>query len=188
MPTLRRFGLGLVALMGASLGVGSSANAQFSPFQQADPFSLYYGFYLPRQAALAAQPSATDTLNYISAERQRSAIAARNRAAYSDPISSFGLDELDEYADPSQPINQNRRGTSAPRRLIPFNGVTSTNVRGQGVPGRFSNTLALYPTPRPNQYKNSNVAVTRSRPAGGGGGFGGGGFGGGGFGGGGFGS
>ena len=35
-----------------------------------DPFSFYYGYYLPHQAAIAAQPTPLDTINQITAARQ----------------------------------------------------------------------------------------------------------------------
>ena len=34
-----------------------------------DPFSLYYGYYLPQQAALAAQATPLDTINAATAAR-----------------------------------------------------------------------------------------------------------------------
>ena len=46
-----------------------------------DPFSLYYGYYLPHQAAIAAQPTPMDTINQNIAQRARSPAQSRSLLA-----------------------------------------------------------------------------------------------------------
>src|SRR6516162_11291980 len=69
-----------------------------------DPFSFYYGYYLPHQAAVAAQTTPLDTLNQITAQRQINAL--QERAGLYDPISAYGEEEL----DPNRPYSARRGG------------------------------------------------------------------------------
>ena len=41
-----------------------------------DPFSFYYGYYLPHQAAVAAQPTPLDTINQVTAAPVYRAVGA----------------------------------------------------------------------------------------------------------------
>jgi hypothetical protein len=137
-----------------------------------DPFSLYFGYYLPHQAAQAAQPTALDTINQITAARQYAAVT--DRAGLYDPISPYGDEEL----DPLRPYAP-RRGGERLARTPGASGVNS-NARGTGPSEHYGRTARYYSQLRTGRGPNKNLAVTRSRgSAGGGGGFGGGGFGGG---------
>src|SRR4051812_14296655 len=72
----------------------TQARAQFfggSGAGGVDPFSLYFGYYLPHQAYVAAQPSPLDTINQITAQRQFNAVT--ERAGLYDPISPYGAEE-----------------------------------------------------------------------------------------------
>ena len=82
----RRIGLG--ALVFGLLACGSSARAQDGGFS--DPFFLYYGYFLPRQSALASQSQPEDF--YRGQAAQRSYAAQTDRAGLYDPSSSIGLD------------------------------------------------------------------------------------------------
>src|SRR5829696_3316821 len=120
-----RRSLALAVVLGISvLGSAQRAHAQFGSFGGGgDPFSLYYGYYLPHQAAIAAQATPLDTINAAQAARQTA--AARDRTGLFDPISSFG----DEDIDPTRPY-----GRSANERLQrPHMFATSTtNARMRG--------------------------------------------------------
>jgi hypothetical protein len=129
-----------------------------------DPFAFYYGYYLPHQAAIAAQATPLDTLNQITAQRQVNAL--QERQGLYDPISPYGEEEL----DPNKPYS-GRRGTErlAHPGLFP---VTTSNVRGTGPAAYYSRTARYFPHVRAGRGPNRNIAVTRR-----GGGMGGGGMG-----------
>jgi len=79
----------------------SNASAQgLSTGLGTDPFSLYYGWYLPNQQFQAMQPRVEDTINNITAVRQFNGLA--DRAGIFDTGSPFGgeddLDPLRPYA------------------------------------------------------------------------------------------
>src|SRR4051812_48216891 len=83
---LRRPRLALAVTLAAGLFVPTTrANAQLlgGAGGGIDPFSFYYGYYLPHQAAIAAQPTALDTINQVTAARQFSAVT--DRAGLYDP-------------------------------------------------------------------------------------------------------
>ena len=82
--------IGLGAALGFSLFV-PSVSAQDAGFS--DPFFLYYGYFLPRQNALAAQAQPEDFYRNQSIQRQYA--AQTDRAGLYDPISAVGMDELD---------------------------------------------------------------------------------------------
>jgi hypothetical protein len=118
-----------------------------------DPFSFYYGYYLPHQAAVAAQTTPLDTLNQITAQRQINALSER-QGLY-DPISPYGEEEL----DPNRPYS-GRRGAERLARPGPFP-VTTSNIRGTGPAAYYARTARYYPTIRVGRGPNRNIAVTR---------------------------
>ncbi len=134
-----------------------------------DPFSFYYGYYLPHQAAIAAQPTPLDTINQVTAARQFTALSER-QGLY-DPISPYGEEDL----DPSRPYSA-RRGGDKGARAYSFP-VTTSNIRGTGPGLYYARTARYYPQLRTGKGPNRNIAVTRR--GGGMGGMGGGGMGGG---------
>ena len=136
-----------------------------------DPFSLYFGYYLPHQAYIAAQPTPLDTINQITAERQFNAVT--DRAGLYDPISPYGLDDY----DPLQPYAPSRKGERIARPHV-F-ATSTTNSLGTGPALYYRRTARYYPSIKPGNGPNRNLGVHRGR-----GGFGGGmggGMGGGGF-------
>jgi hypothetical protein len=118
-----------------------------------DPFAFYYGYYLPHQAAIAAQATPLDTLNQITAQRQVSAL--QQRQGLYDPISPYGEEEL----DPNTPYS-GRRGTErlAHPGLFP---VTTSNLRGAGPAAYYGSTRRYFPTIRTGRGPNRNIGVTR---------------------------
>lgn len=128
---MRRVLPSLAMVLGVLL-LAQDARAQF--FGNAnvnDPFFLYYGFYLPRQAAMAAQPRPQETINALAAARQYTALT--ERASLYDPIQPFGT------YDPNQLFGERagaRYGGMA---------VHGTNISGTGPSGYFNRTHTYFP-------------------------------------------
>jgi len=121
-----------------------------------DPFSLYFGYYLPHQAYIAAQPRPMDTLNALTAERQQSAVT--DRAGLYDPISPYAQDD---DLDPLRPYGSN---SGKERVAKPKSFATSTTNAGGGGPALYYNrTARYYPQLRTGQGPNRNLVVPRGR-------------------------
>jgi len=122
-----------------------------------DPFTLYYGFYLPHQAAIAAQSTPLDTINAATAARIPSAVGADRPGLY-DPITPLGEEDF----DPLRPYSS-RRGTERGARPHTFPSST-TAARGLRGPVNmyYSRTARYYSTMRPGSGPNRNLAVSRS--------------------------
>jgi hypothetical protein len=137
----------------ALIGLASSGRAQTFT----DPFTAYYGFVLPRQAALALAPRPINTINDMAAIRQRNAIT--DRAGLYDPIQPFG-----SGYDPSNPFGErssNRRRTGG----LATRGMT---IAGGGVQGYHKNTQSYYPKIRTGRGVNANSSIAAGltrRPA-----------------------
>lgn len=167
---MRRTILMLAVFAGFSSFAGSS-QAQIPPNLN-DPFYQYYAWFLPRQAAMASQPKATDSINAIAAARSESAI---DRSGLYGGASPFGLDAL----DPSTPgSGRNRSAMSRPARTPST--LASTNTRGGGdsqhfgrVPG-FHNYRSGRSGAAPQISTRRGGGGMPSMPGGGMGGFGGG--------------
>jgi len=133
----------------------------------ADPFSLYYGYYLPHAAAMAAQPSPLDTINQATLRRQQN--AQTDRTTLYDPISPYG----DAESDTLSPYSSNRRplaGGRASGRLPMFDQLgnpSNTNARGHGPTMYFNRTAGYHPTQKVGRGPNRNLASIRSGRGGG---------------------
>jgi hypothetical protein len=160
---IRRPLLALAVTLAISLLVPTSwAHAQIlSGAGGVDPFSFYYGYYLPHQAAVAAQPTPLDTINQITAQRQYAAVT--DRAGLYDPISPYG----DEQVDPLSPYSPKRGGERLGRPQT-FANATS-NAQGRGPALYYNRTSRYHPNARSGQGPNRNLATTRSGRGGGGG-------------------
>jgi hypothetical protein len=157
-----RFGLALVLGLAALFVPTSRAQAQVGAIGGvgSDPFSFYYGYYLPHQAYIAAQPTPLDTINAITITRQQA--AATDRASLYDPISPYGDDP-----DLLNPLSQRGR-----ERLAKIQGFSS-NIKGNGPAPHYNRTERYFPGLRTGRGPNRNIAMPRySRFGGGGGGFG----------------
>ncbi len=112
--------------MGLLLAVGpQTARAQiFDPFS--DPFELYYGFFIPRQAAEAARIRPSDAINQRNVNRSQQILAERDLLY--NPVSPF------IPTAPFTPEMESRTPVAVPR--VP--GLTSDNTNGLGPPGYFS--------------------------------------------------
>ena len=150
------------------LAPGSQAFAQIGGIGVgADPFSFYYGYYLPHQSYIAAQPRATDAINQVVANRQYN--AQTDRAALYDPISPYG----DEDADPLRPYAPRRGGDRSARpttgNATSFGSAGSSTMMGNGPATYYSRTARYFPTLKAGRGPNRNVAVVRGGRGGGGG-------------------
>jgi len=149
--------------MGFALLVPATrASAQAGLGVGVDPFSLYYGYYLPHQAYVAAQPRPMDTLNAISAERQSNAVT--DRAGLYDPVSPYAQDDN----DPLRPYGTSGRGARGERMGQIRSFATSTNSAGQGPRQFYGRTDRFFPQVRGGQGPNRNLAVHRAARGGGG--------------------
>jgi len=162
---LRRAFLALAVTLGVGLLLPAGrAEAQFfGGGGNIDPFQLYFGYYLPHQAYVAAQPTPLDTINQVTAARQYSAVT--DRAGLYDPISPYGAEEL----DPLRPYDPKRGG----ERLARPGGYagSSTNANGSGPATHYNRTARYYPHLRASRGPNRNLSVSRGSRGGGGGGF-----------------
>jgi hypothetical protein len=113
-----------------------------------DPFSLYFGYYLPHQAAIAAQPTPLDTINQITAARQFQAVT--DRAGLYDPISPYGEEDL----DPTRPLSARRTGEriAHPRSFA----VSTSNAQGAGPALYYNRTARYFPQLRSGRGPNRN--------------------------------
>ncbi len=155
---LRRPLLALVVTLAACLFVRTSptqAQVIGSNFANGgiDPFQFYYGYYLPHQAAIAAQPTPLDTINQITSARQFTALSER-QGLY-DPISPYGEEDL----DPNRPYSGKRGGerVAKPGAFA----VATSNIRGTGPAVYYARTARYYPQLRAGRGANRNIAVTR---------------------------
>ena len=156
--------LAAVLTVATALPAGK-ANAQIGGTGvSADPFSFYYGFYLPHAAAMAATPTPLDTINQVQAMRTRAVQA--DRTSLYDPISPYGKDDdLDDYAP--------RRGGERKGRVQPMmtgpNGNINSNARGNGPASYYNRSAQYFPTLRAGRGPNLNISMHRnSRGMGGG--------------------
>lgn len=135
----RLLGLAAALILGS---LGSTARAQDGGFS--DPFFLYYGWYLPRQNALATQPQPEDFYRAQGTQRAYQAQVAADRAGLYDPASTIGLDEL----DPLRPFGT-RTGSTRMVRTVATGLPTTVARAGHSAPvGHYSRVGSYYPTLR----------------------------------------
>jgi len=162
---MRRVFLGVAAALAVvALVPTGRAYAQIGNIGS-DPFTFYYGYYLPHQAAIAAQPTPMDTINQNIARRQQAAMT--DRASLYDPASPYG--EADD--DPLAPYSgSGRRGaTNRPKQGF---GISQgrDNTRGHGPALYYNRTARYFADLRTGRGPNRNLANVRSARGGGGGG------------------
>jgi hypothetical protein len=145
---MRRILLGLAVAFGLS-AFAPAVHAQGFSAGFSDPFFLYYGFYLPRQAALAAQPSMPNQINDVAASRQNYAVA--DRAGLYDPApNQFGM----EQSDPLSPFKPRAGAERLPH--LPMS-ASSPRVETHLQNGQFRSAGRYYPAMRPGSFANKNV-------------------------------
>ncbi len=123
----------------------------------ADPFSGYYSWFLPRQAAMAATPTVNNQLNQYTAERVDSfndSLRANNSIlSYANlglggPVNQAGLDD-------DRPKN--------PRPRLSATGPMITNAAGRGIMGYHDRAGSYFPTMRQSTYRNPGLPRGRAR-------------------------
>jgi hypothetical protein len=123
-----------------------------------DPFSFYYGYYLPHQASMAARPTPLDTINNVTAQRQYA--AQTDRSALYDPISPYAEDEADPFR--AYGGGGRRGGAGGPPRVQSFTyGKDNSNTRGEGPAMFYNRTARYFPTLRVGRGPNQNLAADR---------------------------
>lgn len=137
-------GVGLVLGM---IGWVSPAQAQIFGNNN-DPFTIYYGFWLPRQAALAVTPRPEQTVNAMAAIRQQTALTERGNLY--DPIQPFGAG----LYDPANPFGNRRAGQRLGGRAI-----HGGNSSGAGPSMYYNRSAAYFPGSRSGRGTNAAVAV-----------------------------
>jgi hypothetical protein len=152
--------LGILAVLALISATAKEGRAQTS-FSAGDPFFLYYGYFLPRQAAMASQPRVEDTINAASASQQ--SYAQTNRTSLYDPNGGYGSDR---FADTGflDGRGRGRPATTGPGGMTTFRSrasVPNTNVPGTGPQIYFNRTATYFPQMRPGLGRgpNRNLAV-----------------------------
>jgi hypothetical protein len=125
----------------------------------ADPFSFYYGYYLPHQAAMAARPTPLDTINNVTAQRQYA--AQTDRSALYDPISPYAEDESDPFRSYGGGRRGGGGGGGGPRIQSFTYGKDNSNTRGEGPAMFYNRTARYFPTLRAGRGPNQNLAADR---------------------------
>jgi len=140
--------IGLAVAFGFSLMAPASQAQGFGNFS--DPFTFYYGFYLPHQAAVATRPTPMDTLNAVTAERQFN--APTNRSGMFDPVSPYGMEDPDIFGAGGRGRGQ---ALSSPSM--------NSNARGTGPAMHYNRTARYFPGRREGRGPNSNISVGSPR-------------------------
>ena len=122
--------IGLAVALGFSLLAPASQAQGFGNFN--DPFTSYYGFYLPHQAAIAAQPTPMDTINAVTAARQYN--APTNRTGMFDPVSPYGMEDPDIFGAGGRGRGQTMSTPSM-----------NSNARGTGPAIYYNRTARYFP-------------------------------------------
>jgi hypothetical protein len=162
----------LVSLSGQSFGQGVGAGAAPGGVGILnDPFTFYYGVYLPNQQLQSLRPSPLDTINYGAAVTRQYYTQGAQRSLY-DPISPYS----DQQYDPLRPYSR-QQGSERGARPYRF-ARDPSNSNGTGPSLYYGRAAAYFPSLRAGRGRNANVYTRRggSRPTGNftGGGFGGG--------------
>jgi hypothetical protein len=124
-----------------------------------DPFSLYFGYYLPHAAAIAAQPTPLDTINQITAQRGYAAMT--DRAGLYDPISPYADD-----SDPLGPYDPKRKGErigKATQFSMSTPSASSAHSQAIGPAAYYNRTARYFPQARVGRGPKKNLGVVRSR-------------------------
>lgn len=162
---MRRPVLGWVlALSVLTLAPAGNAWAQ-GPGILSDPFSFYYGYYLPHQAAQAAQPRAIDPINQVVANRQYT--AQTDRSQLYDPISPYGDEDADMFSPYGGGGGGRRGGMTSPSGARSGQGVgygyTASNIAGNGPSLYYNRSARYFPSLKPGRGPNRNLAPMRGR-------------------------
>ena len=140
---MRRALICLSFVFGAGV-LATPAKAQTNNSGFSDPFFLYYGFYLPRQAALSAQPQPDDYYRQQSAARQFTAQTQRDSSLF-DPLGSTSA--FDKEYDPYSAFGPRSAGRGGIARPVPA-GIINANLKGNGPSLYYNRTSTYFPGQR----------------------------------------
>lgn len=145
----------------AMLGLSSETQAQIvaTPGMGvgsvgADPFSGYYSWFLPRQAAMASQPTVNRQLNMYMADRVSDQLSPPSSNLGSMDFSNFGIGGAN-----SPDLN-----TDAPRNPRPrlsSTGPVVENGMGRGLTRFHGRAASYYPTMRNGTSANPGLPKSR---------------------------
>lgn len=152
---MRRLHLGLVLAVGVGFSLVPASRAQAQALLPSDPFQAYFGFYLPHQAAIAAQATPLDTINAAQAASQRA--AAVDRSSLYDVKGFLGDEEL----DPLRPFTRTGRERMVRPHTFPAN-TQIARQRGNAPRVYYGRAAQYYPTLQPGVGPNRNLAVGRA--------------------------
>lgn len=136
--------------MGMGFGMGSAV---------ADPFSGYYSWFLPRQAAMAATPTVNNQINQYTAERVDS---FNDSMRANNSVLSYANLGLGGGGAPNQAGFDDDRPRN-PRPRISATGPMITNPAGRGVSGYHDRAGSYFPTMRQSTYRNPGLPRSRGR-------------------------
>ncbi len=166
---MRRSLLTLAIFCGIALvGAPSSAQAQFGN-NFADPFSFYYGYFIPSQIYQSSIPKAEDTVRMYSAQRQVNALT--ERAGLFDPIGSTGTDPFDMFGDTAGRGGAGGRPRVGNLPRTNRTGPVNTHINGSGPMGYY-NRDPYHPNLRLGRGANRSIQPIRGGRGGGMGGMG----------------
>lgn len=162
---MRRLAVWVCACVAAVLAAAQPVSAQQFGFSGADPFFLYYSYYLPSQMQMSVQSSmgpsamiqANDALRQEYALRDRAGMGAGSGfSAYLDALDSGGPD-----MDPTTSFSLMRQREKRLLRRM-SGGVPSSNMDGRGT-RHFRSGMAsrYYPKMKLGYAPNKNLAITR---------------------------
>jgi len=126
-------------------GIGSVA---------ADPFSGYYSWFLPRQAAMAAQPTLNNQLNMYTSERVQNQMDNRSGNMGGLDLSSLGLAG-------SKGADLNTDSPRNPRPRLSSTGPVVENARGTGLAKYHGRAGSYFPTMRNGTFRNNGLPPSR---------------------------
>jgi hypothetical protein len=173
---LARLGISLGVLIALPVFASNQARAQGGLFGagasngfMSDPFSFYYGVYLPNQQLQSLRATPNDTINNAAQVRQY--YAQTDRKGLYNPISPYAEGNY----DPLRPYSQQ----NSERRARPYRfSQDPSNADGMGPSLYYNRAAQYFPSLRPGVGQNANVYRGRGAgvPRGGRGGAGGGGM------------
>jgi hypothetical protein len=130
---------------GIGAGIGNIA---------ADPFSGYYSWFLPRQAAMASTPTVNNQLNQFAAERVDNYAESRRASSNVLDYATLGIGAATgQDLDDGRPRN--------PRPRLSSTGPVVSNYTGHGVGRYHERSGSYYPTQRASTYRNPGLPGRR---------------------------
>lgn len=120
----------------------------------ADPFSGYYSWFLPRQAAMASQPTVNRQLNMHMSDRVNDQL--------SPPSSNFGSMDFGNFGiGGAKAADLNTDAPRNPRPRLSSTGPVVENAMGRGLTKYHGRAASYYPTMRTGTHANAGLPPSR---------------------------